>query len=321
MHGTWQKLSLLIFVFSCLMGHVTAFAEDQQEIRLLTWNVADMYYPGDTSEMGLSRESRVDEIVNLLKTRAKEWQVVVLQEVWTKQGLAKLQSLKDVYPFILDADTHKIDVEEVFKNAWKFLSIKWAVDNEQKIDPVLNRGLTILSQLPILDSKTLTFSVNGDPKYARFDGEMLAGKGAVAVLLQDDVLNKKFWVVNTHLVANYENNPRHPQGYGEQREQQILELGAWIQSFNTQDLPVVLAGDLNVGPDHDTTPSLWQKIPELLQQFLIPQQDTTQATHNAGEVDHVFGTEDLLVETTDTIPARQLKISDHDALVGLILFL
>ena len=319
MRCIWQKLSFILLFLLCVFS--SPLKAQEQEVTLLTWNVADLYYPGDTSEMGKNRDNRVDSIVSLLKERSKEWQVVLLQEVWTKQGLAKLQNLKDVYPYILDADAHKIDVEEVLNNAWKFLSVKWAVDNEEKIDPILNRGLTILSQLPILDSKTLTFSVNGDPKFARFDGEMLAGKGAVAVLLQDDVLNKKFWVVNTHLVANYQNNPKHPQGYGEQRAQQILELGDWIQNFNTEKLPVVLAGDLNVGPDHDTTPSVWQKIPELLQQFFIPHEYDSKPTHNCGEVDHVFGTEELLVETTDSIPARELKISDHDALMGRILFL
>jgi len=88
-------------------------------------------------------------------------------------------------------------------------------------------GIAILSSMPILQQKILTFQPYGSPSFK-------TKRNAVAVLVRFGTGN--FWFVCTHLGCHS----------GGEQAQQVVELAKWINDeLNADGTPVILAGDFN----------------------------------------------------------------------------
>lgn len=259
-------------------------------VRALTFNVWGL--PAEW--LAPRRAERMRALCRTLARHGRRrdgWDVVLLQEVWLHGDRAALARCG--YRHVADAD-----------------------------DGSLESGLLILSRWPMSRVARHTFAENGSWRHPA-TGEVLVDKGALAARVAHP--RRPFWVVNTHLVANY----AHDGGpsFTEQRRRQFEEV-ATLARAHLDDAPVIVGGDFNFGPRGPAFERIWDVLARLLPGFrAAPGADehctacppNPACARAIGKLDHLFGSSGLVprrgaLALHEAIAAGDdppLQLSDH----------
>ncbi len=189
-------------------------------MKLLTFNIWNV--PGTAD-----RQARMAALEQVLATRGSEWDAVLLQELWPWGERRR------------------------FDRAWT----GEARDGERPFERPRNwvmAPLRLLGLPAVFDTglRTLTRSAPHEVRRMVYRGpdsgrdlERWVRKGALAVLVDmPGTAGGTVWLVNTHLVAGIKGATRNRE-----RRVQLAQLRAWMDNTLT-GAPIVLAGDLNMGP-------------------------------------------------------------------------
>lgn len=190
-------------------------------MKILTYNIWNV--PGSPD-----RRLRMNALAKSLQkaqSRGAGWDLVLLQELWpwTERGRFDACGLD-----------HAIGGDRPFTRPVNWLTAPFALFGAPWI---VDSGLRTLSRHRVTASHRMAYARRKDtPAHER-----RIRKGALAVRVETPTLGP-VWVVNTHLIAQIRGATRNAQRWA-----QLQELRAFIDRVCV-DAPVILAGDLNMGP-------------------------------------------------------------------------
>lgn len=278
----------------------------ESSLRVLTLNV--FRKPEPLGFGGTHAARRIKQLCRVLKTT--NYDAILIQEAWLAKDRRMLEECG--YPYTLNLGTD--DNRGIGRAA--------QANREQNLES----GLLILSRFPFVKAYRLDYGQKGDWWRIFSDGETLASKSAYAGQIEL-VDGRRVWLVNTHLAANYCNTyPRvNCISYEDVRASQLEELANFVKQL---DGPIILGGDLNMGPTPVSLDMAWQRFddyfPGFLQAPYDPVLDTTSSIRNnfnfyeMGKIDHLFGSSHFRVTDGATvftqlmnIDNRSLHLSDH----------
>ena len=207
----------LLLCFMLIFSSSGALAE---EFKIVTFNV---YMKPEIGNESFPTQ-RMNAICHVLKNKShkhnNDWDVVLLQEVWTV-GARKI--LKDCgYQYSVDIGEGHWNVSEAGKHQGEdYRPMPGSHGQELSLDS----GLLILSRFPVLKALRYQFNNGGHLTSVFKDGERLVNKSVYLAQLQ---LNngEKIWIANTHLIANYCGNAKggECESYEDVRSKQLLEM-------------------------------------------------------------------------------------------------
>lgn len=209
-------------------------------MRVLTFNIWNMPF-------AVHVPARMAAIRARLEAAAKDeggWDVVLLQELWSAKARAAFGT--GGYPHVAEAEKY-----------WRF-PLGWI---GAAVGMQVESGLKILSKYPVLEVRRRIYSKRGKLTRVFTDAEVIARKSALAAKLDHPEWGP-VWVINTHLIAAYPDEP-----YTVHRKIELMELHDFAREL-MKDAPVIIGGDLNVGPKVDAETSANSYIPELWKDLL-----------------------------------------------------
>ena len=167
-----------------------------------------------------------DYLKNDLKSNPEPWDVIVFEEAWLLKNQSMLTQCG--YPYSFRPD-HKS----------------------------LNRGLMMISRFPFVKRYATYYPKIKFTAANAKTGEYMVHKGAIAAVV-DHPQAGKVLIAGTHLVANYGGNLT----FDNTRRYQLKLLKSWIDRIKG-DLPVIVAGDLNVAPYKQSDQDVWPLVESL----------------------------------------------------------
>ena len=198
------KYSLIILLAFCFTQSpdITSIAENS--LRVLSWNINMFPAPYGWLQ---NREHRAENIIESLK-ESESYDVILFQEAFSKKIRTLIfNGIKSIYPYSIKPN----DRVGLFK---------------------INSGLWAVSRIPIN-------LVNGINFTQQRKWDKLSSKGAKLYKLSKN--QQEFYLINTHLQADYQKN------YREVRGSQYSEINNKLILPNTKSgLPIFLCGDLNI---------------------------------------------------------------------------
>lgn len=202
------KIIIFLLVFS-----MNSFA---REIKIINWNV----YLLPKIAKNTAQDERVQLIADYLLNSSEDFDIITLQEVFTKNGYKTLvETLKDKYPYHTGSPIRK-----------------W-------FKPV-NSGLLILSKYPIKETSFYMYS--GMAHADRF-----SSKGVLATTIE---IQEGYYaqVATTHLQA------QSGAKYERIRETEYKYIKKEvIEGFKVSSMPMILTGDFNIDKHY---PSEYEKF-------------------------------------------------------------
>lgn len=207
-------------------------------LSVMTYNVEGLPWP-----LRVGRSAAFEKIgarLAALRMSGEQPHIIALQEAFSYD--AKRIGFRGGYRYIASGPTADMAGAQAtrpgdiaFQAASEFL-------HGERSGKLLDSGLQILSDYPILSVKRLAF-----PRYACAGYDCLANKGAVIAIVEVPGMPGPMAVVDVHL------NSRTASGVAPKRslyayKRQIDALDAFLQSSIAPGMPVIVAGDFNVGP-------------------------------------------------------------------------
>lgn len=288
----------MLFGFLLMTSLVASAANAVTTVRVLTYNV---YAKPDFSE-GRFTQERMDVLCDRLK--AGPWDIVLLQELWTKNHRTRLSRCG--YPYIMN------------------LRATGSKDREGN----LGSGLMILSKFPLENQQRKVLVRPSGLKAIFKHGEGLVRKSVylAKARLPD---GRGLWVANTHLVANYCSTSDFSDcaSYQNVRLSQLKQASKFLLE-KTKGEPLVFGGDFNFGPNPVSDDLSWRefatRFPDFKQAPFDPAVNTSCASntfkdHSNGKIDHIYVSKQLtardgaltLHDTITTRGGEQTHLSDH----------
>ena len=233
--------SLLCVASACgqpgALAIYTGVAPFDGTLSVLTYNVKGSAWPiawGRPGALGQIAARLQD-----LRRRGRNPRIVVLQEAFTDD--ARSIGRAAGYRFVVDGpDAADVGNAPMTAEDRRFVDAAswWRGETEGKM---VGSGLQILSDYPILRVRRLAF-----PAFACAGYDCLANKGALLVTVRLPGAASPVDIVTTHL------NSRHSSGVGDERslyayQRQVALLTAFINRWHDPALPLIAAGDFNVG--------------------------------------------------------------------------
>ena len=281
------------------------------KLKVLTFNIWNLFVADHVP----ARMTAISEALEAAALDPEGWDAVLLQELWTRKARAA---------FGTAGYAHSAEAEHFWRRPICWLGALFGMQ--------IDTGLKILSKHPVLEVRRRTYSRRGSLWRAFKDGEVFARKAALAAKLDHPTWGA-IWVVDTHLIAAYSD-----RAYVTERKTQIMELHDFVREL-MKDAPVILGGDLNVGPKvNEATPSN-SYLPELWDDLILrafgdfsradwldhtPTCSHLTCTWNDGtdeecHLDHIFvgpglGIEEasvVLDEAVELAPGLTGHLSDH----------
>jgi endonuclease/exonuclease/phosphatase family metal-dependent hydrolase len=233
--------SLLCVASACgqpgTLAIYTGVAPFDGTLSVLTYNVKGSAWP---IAWGRPRALRqIAARLQDLRRQGRNPQIVVLQEAFSDD--AQAIGREAGYRFVIDGPG-AADVSEAPMTGEdrRFLESAswWRGETQGK---VVGSGLQILSDYPILRVRRMAF-----PAFACAGYDCLANKGALLVTVRVPGAASPVDIVTTHL------NSRHSSGVADERslyayQRQAALLTAFINRWHDPALPLIAAGDFNVG--------------------------------------------------------------------------
>lgn len=288
-------MTYLFLLITLLSGSVMA----QESLRVLTYNV---YAKPDVFQ-----KRKTVERMELVCERFKSgnWDVVFIQEAWTK----KYRRMLSQCGFDYVMDLRKTGSDKTEKN--------------------LGSGLMILSKYPLADHQRFLLTRPAGIAARIFHGEGFVRKSVYLASLMLPS-GKKIWLVNTHLIANYCTTAdwSNCQSYQNVRATQLAEVSDVVLN-ETQNGSVIFGGDLNMGPLPASRDVAWTEFDMYFPGFVqapYTDADCTSCSdnrfkdHDNGKIDHLFVSPDLRASagavvlkelTVSRADGREMNLSDH----------
>lgn len=204
---------------------------------VLTYNVKGLPWP-----IARGRAAAISSITGRLRGLRRERlgpQIVVLQEAFTEDARAIGRAAGYRYvvdgPAASDASDAPMDAQDR-----QFLADAhwWAGETEGRLT---GSGLQILSDYPIVAVHRMAY-----PAFACAGYDCLANKGVLLARVQVPGASSPIDIVTTHL------NSRNSSGVSDERSlhayrRQFALLSAFINRWHDPSIPLIAAGDFNVG--------------------------------------------------------------------------
>lgn len=288
------------YILFCCLGFF-GLAHAATTLKVLTFNV---YAKPDPFNSSYTRE-RMHTLCERLKTR--EWDVVMLQEVWTRGNRQRLASCG--YPYVMDLRR----------------------TGSSKRERSLGSGLLILSKYPLAKKERLVLPRPWGRLADILHGEAIAWK---SLYLAQAILpsGERVWLATTHLVANYCKSAdfRGCDSYQVVRYNQLQRALDHL-ARRTGGARVIFGGDFNSGPHPARDDLSWKHLTSkflgLRQAAYDPARTCTSCSTNSfkgrdsGKIDHIFVSGDLephsgrvlLNERFKSKKQRWINVSDHYA--------
>ncbi|QXQ07845.1 endonuclease/exonuclease/phosphatase family protein [Sphingosinicellaceae bacterium] len=234
--GSWLIAAILSALsLSGLMLAGAAQAQAGPRITLLTYNVKGLPWP-----VASDRSAALDAIAGRLAAMRRKGQqpnLVALQEAFIPE--AKAIGRKAGYRYVaFGPGSDEVSVsagtpqDRAFRDAARFMD---GESSGKRVDS----GLVIFSDYPIVAVHRTAYAV-----CAGYD--CLANKGALAVAVVVPGLAAPLTVINSHLNSGAASGaPRERATYAYRRQVDALKL--FIASTCPPGLPILIAGDFNVG--------------------------------------------------------------------------
>lgn len=288
----------MLFGFLLMTSLLATAANAVTTVRVLTYNV---YAKPDFSESRRTQE-RMDVLCDRLKSGT--WDIVLLQEVWTKNHRARLSRCG--YSYVMN------------------LRSTGSTDREGN----LGSGLLILSKFPLEKQQRKVLVRPSGFKAIFKHGEGIVRKSVY--LARARLPDGRFlWVANTHFVANYCKTSKFDDcaSYQNIRLSQLTQASKFLLE-KTAGEPLVFGGDFNFGPHPVSDDKAWRefgtRFPNFTQAPFDPAVNTSCASntfkdHSNGKIDHLFVSKHLTprdgaLALNDIITTRhghRTHISDH----------
>jgi len=255
------------------------------------------------------------------------WDVVLLQELWPRRDRTTFDDV---------GYASAVDRERYFDRPVNYLAAFLSLFGFRY---VIDSGLKILTRYPVLEVKRRSYTPGGKLKNVFKDGEILARKAALAAKLDHPDWGP-VWVVDTHLIATHCH-----EYYVAARLRQLEELAEFIRTELT-GAPVILGGDLNLGPkvhedrpSRDYFPEIWDEaFPRLFADFTrfepidsvptwsMSTNSWSDGTSEDGHLDHILVGPGLRIARAGVVlnqpvtlrPGLQGHVSDHYGVEAVI---
>jgi endonuclease/exonuclease/phosphatase family metal-dependent hydrolase len=206
-------------------------------LSVLTYNVHGLPWPFATDRPAAFRQ--IAARLAAMRAEGTAPQIVVMQEAFTD---AAVRIGKEAgYPYIVQGpNARQRDADADGATDAAFLAqARW--NRGETEGPLLDSGLVILSDYPILSARTVAY-----PRDACAGYDCLANKGAVLARVAVPGLSSPVDIVTTHL------NCRERTGVSigradEAYQRELATLTDFIARTHDPDLPMIVAGDFNVG--------------------------------------------------------------------------
>ena len=220
--------------YRALQSNIISPAPDR--LSIMTYNIKGLPWP-----IAQGRAQAIDEIGDRLRIARKQGNqphVIMLQEAFgdTAQHIASRAGYRFVALGPDEAEQARYSFNARMPRDWS---------RGENIGKSLNSGLAILSDFPLSDVRTLAF---GDQACAGFD--CLANKGVMKATLDMPGNVAPVQLFNTHL------NSRKASGVEIGRanrafRRQLMAAARFVDEIADPVLPMVFAGDFNIGKDED----------------------------------------------------------------------
>lgn len=298
-----KQIFYQITIFNLLISSSFVWA---QSLKILSYNV---YLKPEIPFLSKSTYGSKRIIALCSELKKTNYDVIFLQELWQAKHRKMIKHCG--YPFTLDISKSTLG------------TTKW----KSKPEGSLSSGLMILSKHPFTQWKRMNYNQRGDWFRIFNDGEFLVRKAAYIAQIRHSS-GEKFWLANTHLVANYcDHFPyRKCNSYEKVRRAQIKQLSGAIIPLTS---PTIFGGDLNMGPQLIARDSIWDHLetyyfPGFKQANYDPSTTSTYSLknlfnkHEVGKIDHLFGSQNLIAsdgkiafDKTYPIAGKKMNLSDH----------
>lgn len=206
-------------------------------LSVMTYNVKGLPWP-----LGMTRQddlARIAERLRSLRQIDRHPRIVLLQEAFT--DAAKSIGRDSGYRYIASGPSRELAAEgDTDPSHIAFVRAGDPLRGEG-VGRLADSGLQILSDYPILAVRRAAF-----PVYACAGYDCLANKGMVMALIAIPGLPTPVAVINTHLNARKASGVSIPRALDAYRRQ-IDALERFVETSVPPHVPIIIAGDLNVG--------------------------------------------------------------------------
>jgi endonuclease/exonuclease/phosphatase family metal-dependent hydrolase len=213
-----------------------AAAASGATLSVMTYNVHGLPWPAARGRHKAFRE--IERQLTDLRAQGTQPHVVVLQEAFTPK--AKLIGARSGYRFVVDGPARTDRNAAVPTEGERAFEKAGSLFKGEKGTRLLDSGLQILSDYPVLSVKRLSF-----PAFACAGYDCLANKGALLVTIAVPGSATPVTIATTHLNACIVSGvalPRTLIAY----QRQVDALTQFIAANRDPRLPLIVAGDFNV---------------------------------------------------------------------------
>lgn len=209
-----QRIIIILFIIFLVQNSPSSNSsfkksiESSQNLKILTWNVQMLPSIGSLFSRDLRKmqKERTEWIIDHLSN--EDYDIILLQESFDNDFIDQINArLAYKYPYQI----------EPYRPKWYKLS----------------NGLMVLSRIPIRFADKITFTQSAQ-------SDFFASKGAILFELLLD--NAPYYIINTHLQADYENKK-----FANIRANQLDQIKEkLIDKYLLTDDKIIVAGDFNV---------------------------------------------------------------------------
>ncbi|QJU60343.1 sphingomyelin phosphodiesterase [Sphingomonas sp. AP4-R1] len=211
------------------------------QLSVMTYNVEGLPFP-----VRIGRADKLRQIgatLATLRAEGRQPHVVVLQEAFSAD--AKAITAQAGYRYAVNGPASTLQGAQATSTADRRFADAASLFRGERSGKWADSGLRIASDYPILAVRRMAY-----PAYACAGFDCLANKGVLAVTIRVPGLPEPVAVVATHLNSRMSSHaPAARSLYAYQR--QVDALGDFVRKVVPDNIPFVLAGDLNVGRQID----------------------------------------------------------------------
>ncbi|MEE8295034.1 MAG: endonuclease/exonuclease/phosphatase family protein [Sphingomonadales bacterium] len=217
------------------------------EIRVLIYNIAGLPWPIRTGRRGDIK--KIGRIFEEMRAAGTEPDIVLLQEAFTmkSQPIARYGG----YPNVVGGPDTKDKAPKISDYADPEFSEGRSFWKGEKIGKLLNAGLAILSDYPILENHTRPFKRH---ECAGFD--CVSNKGVMMVLIQIPGVPEPLYILNSHMNSGIAASGVSAERSLMAHNLQVREIQNFIDNFPFEGRAMLFGGDFNMKHDQDRLNSL-----------------------------------------------------------------